>query len=82
MARRNRNQSDGVVTTNSLTDETHEERLEREEREREEAVERNRAASDYDDPVLADRQRNLYGTLDSNEDRVPKEERKKAKNKE
>lgn len=75
MVRRNRSQSDGVVTTNSLADETKEQREAREEREREEAKERNDETQQHEDPVLEHRQRNLYGTLDSNESRVPEDER-------
>ncbi len=66
MSRRNRNQ-EGVVTTDSLADETTEEREQREEREREEAARRNKEASEYDDPELEHRQRNLYGQLDTPE---------------
>ncbi len=66
MSRRNR-QSDGVVTTDSLADETKEEREAREERERKEAQRKNKEQAEYDDPDLEARQRSLYGRLDTPE---------------
>lgn len=73
MARkRNEEQEQGVVTSQSITsnnlrDETDEERQEREQREREEAEQRNLTVQDSDDKLVDQRQTNLYGRLDRRE---------------
>lgn len=61
----------GVITTDSVN-ETTDQREEREQADRDRAVEENDSVQVHDDPLLAHRQRTLYGTLDSNESRKTK----------